>query len=332
MTYSFRYVECQFNALRRAKNRKQLDECLRTLPRGLDETYERILCSIADEYVEDVRRVLTVLCFSTRPLTVNELIDAHAVDLSELQHLDRDGRSYEQDDLVDICLGLIEIAAMEDTNGQSTLTVHLSHFSVQEYLQSDRILQQSSKIFAIRSAPANEEIAQICLVYLLEPTLSRGTLGEKKLTEFPLARYAAMHWFHHYANSGKGKSGIEQLVLRLFKGKTKSFAMWVQLYDIDRSWETEVTHLMADSASPLYYAALLGLESVLNGILPIDTRDADLLKTVNAQGGVRGNALQAASYGGHEKVVQMLLDARGGRQCSRRTLWQCTAGGIIWRP
>ncbi|RJE20403.1 Ankyrin repeat protein [Aspergillus sclerotialis] len=114
------YVECQFNALRRAKNRNQLDECLRTLPRDLDETYERIFCSINDDYVEDVRRVLTMLCFSTRPLTVNELIDAHAVDLGESPHLDRDGRSYEQDDLVDICLGLIEIAATEDDEGETS--------------------------------------------------------------------------------------------------------------------------------------------------------------------------------------------------------------------
>ena len=29
---------------------------------------------------------------------------------------------------------------------------------------------------------------------------------------------------------------------------------------------------------------------------------------VNAQGGWYGNALQAASEGGHEKVIQMLLD------------------------
>ena len=29
---------------------------------------------------------------------------------------------------------------------------------------------------------------------------------------------------------------------------------------------------------------------------------------INAQGGRYGNALQAASYGGHEKEVQMLLN------------------------
>ncbi|CAG8108568.1 unnamed protein product [Penicillium nalgiovense] len=197
----FRYIECQFNALRRVKNRNQLDECLCTLPRDLDETYERILCSISDEYVEDVKRVLTVLCFSTRPLTVTELIDAHAVDLREPPRLDREGRSYEQDDLVDICLGLIEIAAAEDDNGQSILAARIAHFSVQEYLQSDRILQQKAARLALQTARANREIAQICLVYLLQPELSMGELDETKLGEFPLASFAARHWFHHFAAS-----------------------------------------------------------------------------------------------------------------------------------
>ncbi|KAJ6101889.1 NACHT nucleoside triphosphatase [Penicillium sp. IBT 16267x] len=304
------YVECQFNALRRARNRKQLDECLRTLPRGLDETYERILCSIADEYVEDVRRVLTLLCFSTRPLTVNELIDAHAVDLSEPQHLDRDGRSYEQDDLVDICLGLIEIAATENDNGQTTLTVRIVHFSVQEYLQSDRILQQNSRLFALRSARANTEIAQICLVYLLEPTLFEGLLNETKLTKFPFAHFAAMYWFHHYENSDEGRSKIEQLVLRLFKDKSKPFATWIRLHDMDnpRKIHVEYDRPIASMACPLYYAALLGLKYPLGDILAIDNGDADASDAVNAQGGRLGYALQAASYGGLAEVVQMLLD------------------------
>jgi hypothetical protein len=136
------------------------------------------------------------------------LIDAHAVDLGALPYLDRDGRLYEQDDLVDICYTLIEIAP-EDDNRQNTLTARIAHFSVQEYLQSDRILQQKSGRFAVRSPPANAEIAQICLVYLLEPGLSSGILDETKLTDFPLARFAARNWFHHYANSSERDPKIE---------------------------------------------------------------------------------------------------------------------------
>jgi hypothetical protein len=40
---------------------------------------------------------------------------------------------------------------------------------------------------------------------------------------------------------------------------------------------------------------------------------------VNAQGGEYGNALYAASWGGHEQVVKMLLD-RGARQCQEDDL------------
>lgn len=100
-----------------------------------------------------------MLCFSTRPLTVNELIDAHAIDLSTAIHLNRDGRSYEPGDLINICLSLVEIVATEDGNGQSIQIARIAHFSVQEYLQSDRILRKDSRRFALRSAPINTEIA-----------------------------------------------------------------------------------------------------------------------------------------------------------------------------
>lgn len=46
---------------------------------------------------------------------------------------------------------------------------------------------------------------------------------------------------------------------------------------------------------------MLGLDSVLAHLLSISAVD------VNAQGGEHGNALQAASFRGHEKVVQILV-------------------------
>ncbi|KAK3615213.1 hypothetical protein LTR22_027516 [Elasticomyces elasticus] len=57
-----------------------------------------------------------------------------------------------------------------------------------------------------------------------------------------------------------------------------------------------------DSGSALYAASSGGHEKVVQVLL-------DAGAEVNAQGGQYGNALQAASLGGHEKVVQMLLEA-----------------------
>ncbi|CAP94665.1 Pc18g04410 [Penicillium rubens Wisconsin 54-1255] len=319
------YVECQLNALRRARNRNQLDECLRSLPRDLDGTYERMLCSIDEIYVQDVQRIFTVLCLSVRPINVNELIDAHAVELGESPYLDREGRSYEQDDLVDICLGLIEIAVIEDDNGKPVSTARIAHFSVQEYLQSDRIQQQKAERFAIQSEPANTEMARICLAYLLDPALSCEILDEAKLQNFPFAHFAAMNWYHYYERCHGSKSKTETLVTRIFQDETNCFLTWVKLHDVDRPWNTKGTleRRADDIASPVYYAALLGLASVLKSILAVDSRTQRLSDTVNAQGGEFGNALQAASIGGHKNAVQILLDK--GADVSAQGGWYSNA-------
>jgi hypothetical protein len=71
---------------------------------------------------------------------------------------------------------------------------------------------------------------------------------------------------------------------------------------MDRPWNINVDYnrSLTNIALPLYYAGLLGLESVLNSILPVGTSGTDLSDTVNAQGGTYGNALQAASFRGHK--------------------------------
>jgi ankyrin repeat protein len=287
------------------------------LPHDLEDTYERVLASIGDEYAEDVRRVLTVLCFSTRPLTVNELIDAHAVDLSQPPSLDRDGRGYEQDDLIDICLGLVDTTKAQDEFGEIKTHVHIAHFSVKEYLLSKRIQQGKMKKFAIQGGPANTEIAQICIVYLLDPILSLGRLDQAKLKAFPLARYAAQYWHHHFQNAQEKAALTEELLQRLFCIDIDCFATSVKLYDLDATCFPDEWYdmLMEADSCPrvdfgwrLYYASLLGLESVVRSMITRIHNDGVRQDVVNVQYGHCGTSLQAASFGGYDKVVEMLLD------------------------
>ncbi|KXG46054.1 NACHT nucleoside triphosphatase [Penicillium griseofulvum] len=315
----FRYVECQLLALKRARIRNELDKCLRSLPRDLDETYERMLCSIDEEYSEEARLILTLLCMSKQPLTVEELVGALAIDLTKLE-LDRDGRSFCQDDPIDICLGLIEVAVIEDEYGGLPSTIaRIAHFSVQEYLESDRISQQGAAKFAIRKEAAHTEIAQICLAYLLDPTLSNGKLDEPKLEMFPFAHFAAVQWSYFYNNSGNGKSDIERLILRLFRDQKESFLTWARLYDMDLGmYESDWERAAEEIPSPLYYAALLGLVYVSSALIARWRDEFIMYAEVNAHRGEYGTALQAAASEGQEKVVQILLDysadvsARGG--------------------
>lgn len=50
--------------------------------------------------------------------------------------------------------------------------VRIAHFSVQEYLESERIQHHKAAIFSLTGTTAHVEIARVCLIYLLDPGLS----------------------------------------------------------------------------------------------------------------------------------------------------------------
>ena len=346
--YRFRWVECQFQALQSCpRSEEHLDRLLSSLPRSLDETCERMLCDI--EYPEDARRILTLLCFASRPLSVQELIDGVAVEITSSEGLNRKRRLQDSIAIRDICGSLIDFSLDAipptrylhrelTTTVELTPTVRIAHFSVQEYLESDRIRHQKAGIFSLRSAMAHDEIAHICLVYLLDHGLSRSELDQSILKEYPLAHFAAMYWYRHYQMNPNPTPALKNCILRLFQSQD-SFTTWVRLHDVDHHWtrNTYFSRPLTDIASPVYYASLLGLDQTLHEIFNTQevestitpaqsiTSASNVSKQINARGGIHGNALHAASYEGHDKIVQIWLD-RGAeidaRDVSGRTALQ----------
>ena len=176
-----------------------------------------------------------------------------------------------------------------------TGTIKLSHFSVKEYLLSDRI----EKDFSISEKAAHVKISGISITYLLQFD-SFKPLTKATLHSSPLAEYAAENWIDH-AKSGGGDV-LLKLIIQLFTSETGAFTNWIRIYNMDEFWTPQ--NLSKDKAevhSPLYYASLAGLQQVAVHLLE---NQAD----VNAQGGKYGNALQAASSRGHEAIVKMLLE------------------------
>ena len=263
-----------------------------------------MLLNIDEEFVQDAKRILTLLCCAKRPLTVPELIDGTAVELGDNLRLNPAGRLFGEDAICSVCPGLIEVDARPD---DEISTVRIAHFSVQEYLESDRILQHKAAPFCVRKLEANAEIASICLTYLLEPALSRDSMEK-----YPLALYAAKTWHEHFRDGDENTHARHQ-ALRLFRSSGGEFENWVTIWNVD---SYDGRRASGKVPSPVYYASLLGLDLVLSKLLCEKPSGSgfsalsppEISDLANARGGFYGNALQAASYKGHEKLVELLLD------------------------
>lgn len=287
-----------------------------------------MLGNIDEEYTEEARRILTLLCCSRRPLTVQELCDAVAIDLASGTGatFDRRSRLDGSDDLHEICPGLIDVflgaqesASMKATEIEDLVpTVRIAHFSVQEYLESSRISQHKAAHFGLQRDRAHAETAKSCLVYLLEPDLHSGQLSETILEDFPFARFAAESWFYHVQQCESRDSQLEDCMVQLFETPT-AFSAWVQMHDVDVIGWSKIGR--KPEASPLYYAALMGL-------LPVAERLVNKAN-VSAGGGFYRNALQAAAAKGHEKLSRLLIE--NGADLNAGGDYRMASGYRRWR-
>ena len=216
-----------------------------------------MLCNIDQDSIEDARRMLTLLCFASRPLSVPELIDGIAVETTEPTGLNKDRRFRDYNDINEICPGFtsLNVADDDDDDVDELPTVQIAHFSVQEYLESGRIRHEKAKIFSLNIVIAHEEIARICLIYLLDHNFLSSELDWSSIgEEYPLAHFAAQYWCSHYKSTATPASKLDGLISRFF-GQKEAFIAWTKLYD------------RGSPKSPIYYASLLGLDQALHDLL-----------------------------------------------------------------
>lgn len=153
-------------------------------------------------------------------------------------------------------------------------------------------------------------------MYLQEPGLSSGNLDYTKLDEFPLALFAATFWLDYYKNATGTTLRLDNPILRIFQQK-RLFLTWAKFYNADAMLSvyshfpfTSYPFSSSPTASPVYYASLIVLNKTVRELLNICQDDTSgRWGLTSTQGGHYGSALQAASAGGHDKAVQMLIDA-----------------------
>jgi hypothetical protein len=162
---------------------------LKTLPPTLDATYTRMLERIGPAVSGDALTLLRWLAYAMRPVTLAELQTAVTI-RPEDDEVDFEDEGDFRDSL-DILAGLVVFSDGADStedgadstadggytqyNKASVATqeltpdvrVRLAHFSVKEYLESERITGSSASFFRLEAGVCHRFLAQSCLTYLM---------------------------------------------------------------------------------------------------------------------------------------------------------------------
>ena len=297
--HRFRWVFCQLEVLRYCFP-SNLRRILEELPKSLDDTYKRILREINNANQVHAYRLLQCLTVASRPLRVEELAEVLAFDLSPggIPKLNADWRWENQEEAVlSACSSLVSVI-IED----GSRVVQFSHFSVKEFLTSDRLASCTEESqFYIPVELSHTILAQACLGVLLcldDHTSTNIAWG------LPLYEYATEYWVGH-AQIGNVKIVIKDTLDRFFDVNKPHFSSWVRLgkiylYEFSTFFEDEDPSVLP-SASYLRFAAWRGFRGLVERLLIKHPQQ------VHHLGGGLGTPLHAAVYDGHIEVAQLLF-------------------------
>ena len=274
--------------------RKALNE----LPVTLDDTYDRILQNIPKQKWQHAHRLFQCMVAAIRPLRVEELAEIFAIGFgpNATFSLVEDWRPENPEEAVfSACSTLITITIDSDAEGSKI--VQFLHFSVKEYLTSDRL--QVSEVATIRNfyislEPAHTILVRACLTVLLQ--MKRA--DREQIAAFPLSLYAAQNWVDH-ANFENVASHIQNAMEDLFNTRKLHLLTWIQIHNVDKF---KIPIYEYSPTFALYYAASCGFHGLARTL--IITHALDVSRKIY----VGLTPLDAASRGGHVEVARVLLD------------------------
>ena len=298
---------------------------------------------IPEEKWKHAHRLFQCLIVSFRPLRVEELAEVLAIrfDSETTPGLIMGWRPENTEDaILSVCSSLISVVKVDDA-----LVVQFAHFSVEEYLTSNRLVmaQPSVSRFHPLAEPAHHMLAQACLSTLVELD---EQIDKDGLKNYPLAFYAAWHWFSHTRIEDASVSMVECME-QLFDADKPHFSAWIWLYDVKQRWRTPSIEDIPErpsepDATPLYYSAAFGFRSLAERLVATHPDDinrkgsfwaplwvatnkryldiARLLLEHGARVNIRGygdwTLLHRASYGGDSDVIQLLLEHGADVDCT----------------
>lgn len=279
-----------------------IESLLSRLPSKVSDAYEEILSKSSD--VVTARVLLQLIVAATRPLSLQEVnialtLATQKPSCTSYEALDQD--LWPQKNFKSIVRNMCGLfVSIHDGK------VSLIHQTAREFLvrRTEMPELQSAKWQGyLDMATAHCTMSQICLDYLNFDDFASISVDQLDQDDcipqgdkpYSLLDYAALNWAIHYVSQDSERAKDSWSAAKnLCNILLPQHSYWFKMY-------CDSTYLESEEWTSLGIASLLGLKYVAESFL---NEGAD----VNAQGGEYGNALQAASSGGHGQVVQMLLD------------------------
>lgn len=280
---------------------------LNELPEGLDGTYERVLESLHESRQEQIFRLLSWLSFYQRPLSLAELAEASVIDSTG--NLDPEERFGKLNDALNGITTLVTVYSesrllfsRRSTAKQSSY-VRFAHFSVQEYLKSERINTSPARKFSIDDNSANVLIANACLHYHIQASQTtklddvQSIIKQRQdFVQFPLWRYVVEHWMTHVEAVPQEiwPTTLRECAKRVLTMGADALLYMVVIHD-PSTIHSLMPRELSELVPPLFYVSAAGCPRLLTMLL----RDKSIEQTTNEINAVwdhrYATALQAAS-------------------------------------
>jgi ankyrin repeat protein len=345
----------QLDAVSKCRTMRSLYATLYSLPSTLDETYTQILDKIDEADRSQVYRMLQFVCFSRRPLRVEELAAIVQLgDHAEPQfHLE--DALFVPEHILDMCSGLLVMSVIKPTNdwpwyiNDDTVvfhTVQLSHFSVKEYLISSRpsfwhLDEQQSHIVIVQTVTMYYiHVASMPDLCSLSP--------QDMVIKHSLAHYAPLYTMGHL-DSLEAREHLDLLesLRTLLNPDSKLLCNPIGSFYLQ-----DMSHVFPQTYAPalsLCVAARLGLPQISQWLLTFDIcrdqllspppllkcdpplsqaasyRRLDVIEALLGAGAHTDEsmsyAIQTAAYWGEADIVQALIDAGGDPSATKSGRW-----------
>ncbi|KAF4947509.1 hypothetical protein FGADI_10354 [Fusarium gaditjirri] len=324
----FQWVKLQEGSLRKGRSRKQLEREIDETPSGLDSLYDREWNRINAMRDSDKERALSLLrwtAFALRPLTVYEITEAVLLteDMDELpvdEMPDCVDQDYVDSMILELCGSLVEVRHVsssenfdhperileseEDSVGLQE--VHLSHFSVKEYLllktfPGTATLLSNEKLCVTNENIHNIALAKQCLRLISFPGVWESLkMSEGKMPTMSLLFYTARCWFQHCREVKTIDRELQQAIDDLLDSRNENWPFVREF--VETRFSRDLPYIEERSISPFVFAICSGLTNSVAHLIQEGCFD------MNDRSFCHMTPLCWACLSGNKDTVELLVD------------------------